>query len=144
MEDQSPYKIDRLKLAIDPKELRIGNYLKCGEEVGVVKMIAERGFQVDSKNGVTLGNSLWSDFSHIPLTEEILIKAGFENGRVEGLFSLWVEKTEPNNIAYRKFNLQLNDGRFYFNIRPGLEINYLHHLQNLYFALTGKELEIKL
>lgn len=38
----------------------------------------------------------------------------------------------------------LKDGWFNFSIDGNIEVKYLHQLQNLYFALTGKELDIKL
>lgn len=36
-----------------------------------------------------------------------------------------------------------NSGKYYWGNGINVEIKYLHQLQNLHFALTGKELEIK-
>lgn len=37
-----------------------------------------------------------------------------------------------------------DDRLFYDWIDGNIEVKYLHQLQNLYFALTGKELDIRL
>lgn len=60
-------------------------------------------------------------FSGIPITEEWLLNFGFKKG-VRGWF-----KTYGRN---QKFNLYMYRSLF----------NYVHHLQNIYFALTGEEL----
>ena len=85
----------------------------------------------------------------IPLTDEIILKCGFikdTNG------TLWLDLT----THYIEL-VSSNDGYFYpiiaklpevsSEIEQRVSINrikHVHELQNLYFALTGKELEIKL
>lgn len=76
----------------------------------------------------------------IPLTEEILLKCGFEYDTLDWLY-----------LRRKRFNFctdrSVNMGVVYVNINGcdlGLELEYLHQLQNLYFALTQKELEINL
>lgn len=72
----------------------------------------------------------------IPLTPKILIEwCGFEKG-VNSDFRLidW-------------FDLDIDENGFSFScagIGIGMGIKYLHQLQNLYFALIGKELELQI
>jgi len=75
------------------------------------------------------------DISPIPLTEEWLVKLGFES---EG--NMWYT---TNNISYNT-----EDNRV-VREQPGIlgtiynaitRVSYVHQLQNLYFVLTGKEL----
>lgn len=69
----------------------------------------------------------------IPLTEEWLIKFGFKrqnnayNGPHKNDFSIW------SPIKSNRFDL--ND-----TINNVPKIEFVHQLQNLYFALTGQEL----
>lgn len=74
------------------------------------------------------------DLNPIPLTEEWLIKFGFEKtkGYVFKIdkFSLFDHNYDQGNL-FLKLNSQ--------NV-PLINIKYVHQLQNLYFALTGKEL----
>ena len=65
------------------------------------------------------------DIDSISLTEEWLLKFGFENNGI----AFW------NGVGLSK----LSDG-FYFMTT---KIEFLHQLQTLYFALTGEELTIK-
>jgi hypothetical protein len=69
------------------------------------------------------------DVKPIPLTEEWLFKFGFEYSDLNGDSGLW--KIPPFQI-YGKYNQFIYDYR--------LDVNYVHQLQNLYFALTGQEL----
>lgn len=64
----------------------------------------------------------------IPLTEEWLLKLGFDN-----FGKRWMEKNLPLDII--KAN-----GFYMANVVN--EIKYVHQLQNLYFALTEEELKI--
>jgi hypothetical protein len=75
-------------------------------------------------------------FSPIPLTPEILVKCGFENFE-DG----WYGKDKYG--LYFKFTWNIYDKLVRWK---GSNINceHLHQLQNLYFALTGTELEVNL
>ena len=98
-------------------ELRIGNYVYFEDRL--LKFDFESGWNFDY-------------IKPIPLTEEWLIKFGFETDNIEwwnGLISIGIYK----------------DGLFYcptgeISLRIGKEIQYVNQLQNLYFALTGEEL----
>jgi len=71
----------------------------------------------------------------IPLTEEWLIKFGFERESGE---SYWViSELEIQSVP------KIGGGEMLMmpNARYAKEIKYLHQLQNLYFALTGEELK---
>ena len=111
---------------IQANELRIGNYVYDvgGQPSKVVRLTEEK---------IPLA-------SPIPLTPEILEKAGFnlqpqrismwQRGRVK----IWMGN---NAIAYLKH--EDKDESYYIG-----ECKSLHQLQNLYFALTGEELPIEL
>lgn len=90
--------------------------------------------------------------SHEPiaLTPELLEKCGFKKGNIcyNNGYSIELLKTDfylrPSyeggfywgfNLSKDKMDCELNDVK---------SIHYLHQLQNLYFALTGEELEINL
>jgi hypothetical protein len=82
--------------------------------------------------------SLQDDVKPIPLTEEWLLKFGFD----KCLNGFWCPK-ELLNVKISKFSvtqifLSGSDTDLAFN---GTE--HVHQLQNLYFALTGEELTIK-
>lgn len=102
-------------------ELRIGNLFQWIE-------IASMGIGVDV---ITKDNHYtYEDFKEpIPLTEEWLKRFGFEYSDLNGDSGLW--KIPPFQI-YGKCNQ--------FIYEYALDVNYVHQLQNLYFALTGEEL----
>jgi len=76
-----------------------------------------------------------SSLNPIPLTEEWLLKFGF--GReYEAERPKWLDQLESYNIGNE--DIQFIKGKSY----KVMKIRYVHQLQNLYFALTGKELEI--
>jgi hypothetical protein len=104
---------------MEENELRIGNWVLSPTQ-GEIQI--ENGWQIDEGEEV----------KPIPLTEEWLIKFGFEYSDLNGDSGLW--KIPPFQI-YGKYNQFIYDYR--------LDVNYVHQLQNLYFALTGEELTIK-
>lgn len=101
------------------KELRIGN-LVTGYSYDVAISLE------DFKDFYT-GDDNIDSYKPIPLTEEWLLKFGFENQLVEFVLDNFYLKRTKNHFEY------------YCNNRA--EIKYVHQLQNLYFALIGKELE---
>lgn len=119
-------------------EIRIGNLTKQGEIV----QIRENSARVEYLFEGILKQSYvnYINLEPIPLTEEILLNCGFEL---------------INNEFYRTKNHELN---LFWTVNKnkmipeytekrlvtGYDFKHLHQLQNLYFALTGKELEIKL
>lgn len=107
---------------IQANELRIGNLVKNKYgDIGQVDIVWLRL--------VTEGEI----FEPIPLTEEILLKCGFEKkvNYVKGM-------TIQDGIAF------FDDNEFGHDKEDEIECKYLHQLQNLYFALTGQELTIEL
>jgi len=133
---------------IEPRELRKGNILQDqnGNYLKVCN-ISEKGY-----GAVVIDRSKYPlpegwKAQPIPLTEEILLKCGFNWSNqlesfeykygVESGFK-WLAKYSDINGGYK----------FWSNIHNCMltskEFRYLHQLQNLYYSLTGKELEIEL
>lgn len=113
-------------------ELRIGNVLKekySGDLLIVIELTKQRitfDYQTTEK---------WQS-EPIELTEEILLKCGF----VKDEFDNWENETRLGLYKPEEFDGYLS---IWGDSTVG-ECNYLHQLQNLYFALTGQELEINL
>jgi hypothetical protein len=117
------------------EELRIGNYLKYTDDEIIKPERRGKIFKVIAEDILALsGNPI--DYIHpIPLTPEILEKAGFE------LFPWgWVKK------ASNDFGIRLNVQSFSYDVSGNypVKLDYLHQLQNLYYALTGEELNVQL
>lgn len=129
---------------IDFRELRPGNYLQ-GKPISIPKM----GWHGDGTTRITsygiymLEENTELDYNPIPLTEEWLIKFGFRQDFTYkyrwaiGTFviHLMMVDSENEKLAY---HLALDYGQM---LRK--PIFSVHQLQNLYYSLTGKELEIK-
>jgi hypothetical protein len=116
---------------IKSNELRIGNYFKwiSTNEIDTAKFISDRGNDFSSVNDVNL-----SDAIGIPLTEDILLKCGFEKSEIF-----------RNTYSNGKVELYNQDNLLWFDLsNNSIEVKYLHTLQNLYFALTGEELQVNL
>jgi hypothetical protein len=82
------------------------------------------------------------DISPIQLTEEWLIKMGFEKS--VDTTNLFVKIENINEVQYEisfyeKVGCSLYAEEFWLKD----EIKYVHQLQNLYYALTNEELTIK-
>lgn len=79
-----------------------------------------------------------SVYQPIPLTEEWLLKFGFDNNGV-----VWIGlNTDAQELQITK----QGDVLIYDeddNFIPLNRIQYVHQLQNLFYALTGNELELK-
>ncbi len=121
-------------------ELRIGSIVKSlvnDEDFSIVEEIGYRaslGYYVSLNNqhsGVWLQHQERDLILGLPLTEEWLLKMGFK-------------KIKTNNCVYWTLNnvdvWELNG--IYAN-ENDLPIQSVHELQNLYFALTKKELTMK-
>ena len=119
-------------------ELRIGNILTTGNyEVKVIE-IHHLGVQVSDLEET---QDTWEPYvdriKPMPLTEEWLLKFGFEKNE-NGLFKLFNESEVPI-LLNEDLNGWTCDG-INFSVNG---TQYIHQLQNLYFALTGEELTLK-
>ena len=130
-------------------DLRIGNYVHhninnsnkhfIGNEL-IVCEITENGIttfynNIDGDKQIVRGKS---NYEPIPLTEEWLIKMGFE------YIEIGEEVFEQNWVLSGHEILcgPANEGLFYHDFLNGGLVQYVHTLQNLIYALTGKELTI--
>ena len=123
------------------EELRIGNYLYYRHIDGymkeeIVKICSINNEYLLDKENCTLG---YNELKPIPLTEEVLLKCGFEKNNIHKDPSMY-----EYCIDYMPYIRTIDNSKTFEISFYATRIEYLHQLQNLYFALTGKELEIKL
>jgi hypothetical protein len=135
------------------RELRIGNWYKA--DITIQGSIgAKLGFGEDRMFKMTkehlvliLRFDLEFKIKPVPLTEEILLKCGFELGS-NGWYSLESCLFDFNclDISINQEFAAIEYGSRYDTHACNLtgNIRYLHQIQNLYFALTNEELEINL
>jgi hypothetical protein len=110
-------------------ELRIGNYVTAVDNIQTVSAIMSNCedkyiFSKEHYCGILL-----TDLEPIPLTEEWLLKFGFEYRK--------------DTDCYHYYNFILNKLFVMMDIDIHVYIKHVHQLQNLYFALTQEELTIK-
>ena len=122
---------------IQPQYLRIGNYIEYNGEI--IKLDG-------SLLCCYIQNELDYPFNEVPLTEEWLLKFGFNKEYQKGYIGIDVYNsdfvlTEPLKMGewQTNYTFQFETG----SVRKFKEIEYVHQLQNLYFALTGEELTFK-
>lgn len=145
MEEQSPYKTARQTPAIDPRELRIGNLVCCHGRPVIIDSIVHDGINYSYPDEEP--EYQFDNIQPIPLTEEILIKAGFKQNQMDG--DEFYYSCDLKDDVYCDLSLINGDKSGYleailFPYESWFRYRYVHQLQNLYFALTGKELKIKL
>jgi len=123
-------------------ELRIGNWVEIKDQE--VKTYA----QVEGTGNLQhVAGQLWSieELKPIPLTEKWLERFGFEKVRFDDNY--WFEKQAgdfsliTNDIGKIAFNEKLDHVFISETIQP--KIKTINQLQNIYFALTGEEIELK-
>lgn len=126
---------------IKATDLRIGNWVRLHDPRKERRTGTERVWgrlllaleQNDPEDDIITRN-----VEPIPITPEILTKCGLVERYVKGEWS-WSQggKWQGFTEGYLK-----EDGYHYLGDYP--PIHYLHQLQNLYFAITGEELEVRL
>jgi len=114
-------------------ELRIGNWVnyRIYDKLDNPQEYFDLS-QVDAIDLQTLDNHYYQP---IPITEEWLVKFGF-------ISNPYMDRYEKGVL-----HIECNKMRGYLELwceqlPQSISINYVHQLQNLYFALTGEELQI--
>ena len=120
---------------MEANELRIGNYATDSIQTGAITVFNNDACVLKHKSGIV--KCRISDLSPVPLTEEWLLKFGFEN--FEDNNSLYQKDLLTISICGNIFIEQSEDKYVFFRNK----IHSIHQLQNLYFALTGEELTSK-
>lgn len=122
---------------VKAEELRIGNWV---EDASTNKFVTVDGIQFSGR--IVVADNNYDNFKRgieprvIQLTPEILGKCGFKQSRGNYRMFWHIEKME----------IRLFDtfAQFKISSSHSIKITSLHQLQNLYFALTGEELDVKL
>ena len=132
---------------IKANDFRVGNFVNeyyynsiVGKyESSLIKVNAVYKTHIVCQDDCAYG---FSDISPIPLTEDILLKCGFESH-----YSTFYLANSDFDISYNdelENGISICVGDYCPRGRCFEHIKFLHQLQNLYFALTGTELEINL
>ena len=127
------------------KDLKIGNLFYYGDRLAEVSTIHRTHFYCEEyKTRIAFGNSIQLSFKPIPLTEEWILKFGFEvntYGYVIGKDNLNIHIWMHDDGLVRDIELSstMISGAY-----PKIEnFKYVHQIQNLYYSLFGEELTIK-
>ena len=129
---------------IQAKELRIGNLVHIVDpSAGFVEAEISAGAIYDISEMERLGKPM--PYAPIELTEEWLYLFGFK--AKNGVYTL--DRSTELGHPFGNFSVSFYDstqmkcwrGDRYIGVVPNLQ--YVHQLQNLFYALTGQELEIK-
>jgi hypothetical protein len=107
-------------------ELRVGNWYHWYADGKLYH------YQIEPKDFQR--TDLLPNFEPIPLTEKWLLKFGFE------VFEF--DNGQPNQYRFKDRLLVIREEKF-VDYGSSVAIKYVHQLQNLYFALTGQELQLK-
>jgi len=121
---------------MEAKGLMVGNYLK--KDGIIVKIDARSIFDMFNDN---------LKYEPIPLTEDWLVKFGYKRYESDGVVGFEYSNPEEKTVWYEKGRYSIvqwgSNTPFYFSSNLlRVELQYVHQLQNLYFAISGKELTI--
>ncbi len=116
----------KLNNIMNANELRIGNLVNFENDVISV-----------TSGDINYFDENLDSFDPIPITPDLLLKCGFTKSRSHSLDYFY----DAGGLTI----ISLRLGKpFWHNNNALPEKKYLHELQNLIFALTGQELNIKL
>lgn len=128
-------------------ELRIGNIVHFDMNDPREDNEPEQGYINHVISANDLNNESITRLTPIPLTEEWLLKFGFKYSKEEiacfikhyytlNDVQIKIEQWKKDMSFDESYSLYMDYG--YIN-----SVKYVHQLQNIYFALTGEELELK-
>jgi hypothetical protein len=125
-------------------ELRIGNLVDLGNRIAKVIEIGQLACVVVDLEETQDTIEDYERTNPIPITEEWLLNFGFEDKKT--CFNLSRKEIlghDFGDFAVSKYDdtqMKVWRGHKYIGV---CHVQYVHQLQNLYFALTGEELTLK-
>lgn len=125
---------------VQASELMIGNYVwRVSIECGIERCRwYERIDQIKEGDDLSLPSS---KIEPVKLTLDVLAKCGFTiNENVPDRIHLKI----GDDMFLGKSHIYESVILFVDNCQYGISVKYLHQLQNLYFSLTGRQLEVKI
>jgi hypothetical protein len=135
--------------SINAADFRIGNYMRSKEwgGIGQIEGIEVLKTRIDFKvKGYihTLEEGKYFDLEPIPLTGAWLVRLGLYYKKTELGIKLYCIDTGIDSLVFSKEgHWSIPSGKIsWYMDRNFKSPEYVHQLQNLYYALTGKELEI--
>lgn len=138
---------------MEAEELRIGNYVRIDEGIGRVTFIMDKNFCNEYANDdynitVEMGDGIFREEEEdkvegIPLTEEILLNCGFEYINDDNKEAGLISPADELGNRFRIIHFD-NDFRMILNTWDYLPIKYIHELQNLFFIIARKDLNIQI
>lgn len=136
---------------INSNELRIGNLIQCyrkafdkektKHKISGIFFLDEFGDCVELEDGFII--NINKGIEPIPLTEEWLLKFGFYTNGINDIYYTLEIEEDSCDLYYLKEDKTIAIGQPYEAGGTELKFEYVHQLQNLYFALTGDELVCK-
>lgn len=147
---------------MEVSELRIGNLvkIKTSNDAAFYPVYAIDGMGLKVVLGGCRQCEGWKDeklLKPIPITEELLLKYGFKWNKIYNAYEhedMYVLIGINTGESYWKINISNSipfdkeyDNKLYLNSEMEYHVSdkpieYLHQLQNIYYFLTGKELEV--
>lgn len=118
---------------MDARELRVGNYFDYDGRILRLDKDALIGFLLDPEEKLR----------PVTLTEDWLVRMGWIWNEECKSFEKYPNGDVRMNLQFRRLNGSYSMFNYVLRAKICENIFYVHQLQNLYFALTGEELEIK-
>lgn len=128
-----------------PTELRIGNLVMYNGKVVRVEQITKHKIGYHTKPyEMGMNYARLCEIEPIPITEELLKKNGFEidqNITEYELLSCYERRITAYEVKYG-WHFHIDDEEYCTCFSNTLK--YIHDLQNAFYLVTGKDLEIKI
>ncbi|MDU1903558.1 MAG: hypothetical protein E6772_02135 [Dysgonomonas sp.] len=132
---------------VDSKELRRGNYIKCTVHLPIgynksktfyTRITEIRDNYVETDSGI----HKYSEVSPIDLTEKILLNSGGK--KVTDNEIIFGDSSVDSHVPI--ISIVMDSDNFYLDNDSGekysVPIESVHHFQNIYFDLTGREVTV--